>query len=99
MIFTDLIINKPCGLSPKMIEFKRAHLYNFNPVGIGAMAISSVVSILAFVGTFGDYPQSYSSLIALILALFFMPLLAFLTKGKYYIAHKSEQRFKENVAY
>jgi len=89
VIFTDLMINKPLGLSPKIIEFKRAHLYNFNPVGIGAMAISSFVSILAFVGYFGAYPQSYSSLIALILALVFTPLLAYLTKGKYYIARNS----------
>ena len=97
VIFTDLMINKPLGLSPKIIEFKRAHLYNFNPVGIGAMAISSSVSILAFTGYFGVYPQSYSSLIALVLALIFTPLFAYLTKGKYYIARKSNgEIFNDN---
>lgn len=95
VIFADLMINKPCGLSPKMIEFKRAHLYNFNPVGIGAMAISSIVSILAFIGVFGEYPQSYSSLIALSLALIFTPLLAYATKGQYYIARKSTLIFPD----
>ena len=34
----DLAVNKPLGLSPPGIEFKRAHLYDINPVGVGAMA-------------------------------------------------------------
>ena len=36
-IVADLVINKPLGLSPRHIEFKRAHLYDINPVGVGAM--------------------------------------------------------------
>jgi hypothetical protein len=47
-ICADLVINKPLRLSPSYIEFKRAHLYNFNPVGFGSMVVASVVSIVAF---------------------------------------------------
>ena len=36
-LVADLAINKPLGLSPAGIEFKRAHLYAVNPVGTGAM--------------------------------------------------------------
>ena len=36
-LVADLVINKPLGLSPPGIEFKRAHLYDINPVGVGAM--------------------------------------------------------------
>jgi hypothetical protein len=32
-LVADLVINKPLGWSPKTIEFKRAHLYDINPVG------------------------------------------------------------------
>jgi hypothetical protein len=39
-IVADLVINKPLGISPSYIEFKRAYLYNFNPVGFGSMAIA-----------------------------------------------------------
>mgnify|MGYP003693643459 CR=1 FL=1 len=49
----DLVINKPLGFSPKYIEFKRAHLYDINPVGVGALVISVVLSSLAFMGAFG----------------------------------------------
>ena len=33
-LVADLVINKPLGLSPAGIEFKRAHLYDVNPVGL-----------------------------------------------------------------
>ncbi|MGC9506187.1 purine-cytosine permease family protein [Baaleninema sp.] len=35
-LVADLVVNKPLGWSPSYIEFKRAHLYNINPVGFGA---------------------------------------------------------------
>ena len=41
---------KPLGLSPPGIEFKRAHLYDVNPVGVGAMLLASALSITAYLG-------------------------------------------------
>jgi purine-cytosine permease-like protein len=85
-LVADLVVNKPLKLSPPLIEFKRAHLYNFNPVGFGAMVVGSVVSILAFYNAFGAYPQAFSPFIALALAFVLSPVIAVATKGKYYIA-------------
>jgi hypothetical protein len=47
-VVADLVVNKPLGLSPQGIEFKRAHLYDINPVGVGAMGAASVLSMLAW---------------------------------------------------
>jgi purine-cytosine permease-like protein len=85
-VVADLVINKPLKLSPSYIEFKRAHLYNINPVGFGSMATASVVSVAAFFGAFGALPQAFSPFIALVLALTLSPLIAWATKGRYYIA-------------
>lgn len=85
-LVSDLVINKPLGLSPSYIEFKRAYLYNFNPVGFGSMATASLISILAFLGIFGVYAQAYAPFIALGIAFILAPILAVITKGKYYIA-------------
>ena len=52
-LVADLVINKPLGLRPQHMEFKRAHLYDINPVGVGAMTIATIVSISAFYGLFG----------------------------------------------
>jgi purine-cytosine permease-like protein len=86
-VTADLVINKPLlKLSPSYVEFKRAHLYNFNPVGFGAMMIASVISVLAFFGVFGVYAQAYSAFIALGVSFIMSPIIAIATKGKYYIA-------------
>jgi len=84
----DLILLKPLGISPPYIEFKRAHLYSINPVGFGAMTIASIVSIIFHFGFFGPYPQAFSALIALCLSFFLAPVIAVITKGKYYIARE-----------
>ncbi|WST79985.1 hypothetical protein OG762_39120 [Streptomyces sp. NBC_01136] len=85
-VVADLVINKPLGLSPKYIEFKRAYLHPVNPAGFGAMLVASVVSLVAFFGAFGDYGEAFSPFIALALAMALSPLIAWATKGKYYLA-------------
>ncbi|MCB5187144.1 response regulator [Methylobacillus caricis] len=87
-VVADLVINKPLGLSPKGIEFRRAYLYDINPVGVGAMVIASMLSVAAFFGLFGIEAEAFSAFIALGTALVVSPLIAWLTKGKYYIARK-----------
>lgn len=86
VVVADLVINKPLGLSPKGIEFKRSNLYDINPVGVGAMAIASVLSIAAFFGLFGVAVQPFASFIAIVSALIASPLIAWLTGGRYYLA-------------
>jgi len=87
-IVADLCINKPLGLSPKRIEFKRAHLYDVNPVGVGAMLFATGAAILSYGGTFGIYAQSLAPLVALVTALVSAPAIAYATGGKYYLARK-----------
>ncbi|MEO8156104.1 MAG: hybrid sensor histidine kinase/response regulator, partial [Rhizobacter sp.] len=88
-VVADLVINKPLGLSPPGIEFKRAHLYDVNPVGVGAMGAASVLSIAAYLGVFGPMAEAFSALIALITAMVTSPLIAWATQGRYYIARRS----------
>jgi signal transduction histidine kinase/CheY-like chemotaxis protein len=89
-VVADLVINKPLGLSPAGIEFKRAHLYDINPVGVGAMALASALSVAAYLGVFGPTAQAFSALVALVTAMVTSPVLAWTTRGRYYIARKSE---------
>jgi purine-cytosine permease-like protein len=94
-LVADLIVNKPLGLSPSYIEFKRAHLYNFNPVGFGSMMVGSIVSVIAFFGFMGEAAQAFSTFIALGLAFVLSPIIAYVTKGKYYIA-REDVTFRDN---
>ena len=97
-LVADLVINKPLGYSPKHIEFKRAHLYDINPVGIGAMVSGSALGILSYVGLFGDLAQALSPYIALLTAFVVSPLIASATNGRYYIARTATVLSGENDA-
>ncbi|WP_426145145.1 hybrid sensor histidine kinase/response regulator [Polaromonas sp. DSR2-3-2] len=97
-VVADLVINKPLGLSPKGIEFKRAHLYDINPVGVGAMALASLLSITAHLGLYGELAQAFSAVIAMTTAFVAAPLIAWATKGRYYIARNSDSALYQRQA-
>jgi signal transduction histidine kinase/CheY-like chemotaxis protein/purine-cytosine permease-like protein len=87
-LVADLVINKPLGFSPAYIEFRRAYLYNINPVGVGATLIASVVSIIAFCGLLGDTARAFAPFIALLTSMALAPAIAWATGGKYYLARE-----------
>ncbi len=93
-LVADLVVNKPLGLRPQQIEFKRAHLYDINPVGVGAMTIATIVSISAFYGLFGPTAKALSAFVALAVAFVTAPLIAWATDGKYYIARKPKRSWQ-----
>ena len=98
-VVADLVVNKPLGLSPKGIEFKRAHLYDINPVGVGAMGAASVLSMAAYLGAFGPMAQAFSAVIAMAVAFVTAPLIAWATKGRYYIARAATADVSEAGSY
>ena len=83
-LVADLVINKPLGLSPPHIEFKRAYLPDINPVGVFSTMLASIISIAAYVGVFGELLQAFSAAIALCIAFISAPLIAWKTGGRYY---------------
>ncbi|WP_437772688.1 purine-cytosine permease family protein [Arthrobacter sp. KNU40] len=85
-VASDIAINKYLlKISPKVPEFRRGMLYAVNPVGFVSMLVSAVVSIAVFFGAFGSAVQPYSPIFAVGLALVLPPVLALLTRGKYYL--------------
>jgi signal transduction histidine kinase/CheY-like chemotaxis protein len=92
-LVADLVINKPLGLSPPGIEFKRAHLYDINPVGVGAMVAATAAGITAMSGLLGVTLQSLSAFVALAVAFVMAPVIAAATKGRFYIARTPRQNW------
>jgi signal transduction histidine kinase/purine-cytosine permease-like protein len=97
-VVADLVINKPLGLSPPGIEFKRAYLYDVNPVGVGAMALASAVSVAAYMGLLGPFLQSFSAVAGMATALIASPLIAYGTAGRYYLARPAQAQAPADVA-
>ncbi len=92
-ISADLFVNKRLGLSPPGIEFKRAHLYDINPVGCGTMFLSATIALAAHFGAFGALLASLSTFVTLI-AFLISPLIAWWSDGKFYLARKPRQSWK-----
>jgi signal transduction histidine kinase/purine-cytosine permease-like protein/ActR/RegA family two-component response regulator len=89
-IVADLGINKPLGLSPPGIEFARAHLWDVNPVGVGSMALATVLALFAATGQFGEIARAFAPFVALAVALVTAPAIAWATKGRHYLARTPE---------
>lgn len=85
----DLLINKPLGLSPSFVEFKRAHLYDINPVGVGSMILASSMGLLCYLGAFGEVTAQLSHFVSLAVCFVSVPAIAILTKSRFYLARQS----------
>lgn len=97
-LVADLVINKPLGLSPPFIEFKRAHLYDINPVGVGAMVLATIAGVVALTGALSMLLQSLAAFVALTVAFITAPAIAYATKGAYYIARKPQRDWSGQTA-
>ncbi|MFI5560166.1 purine-cytosine permease family protein [Amycolatopsis japonica] len=85
-VATDIAINKfVLGLSPKQPEFRRGMLFAVNPVGVVAFLGSSLLSISVYFGLFGAGLRPYSPLVAVVVAIVLTPLMAVLTRGRFYL--------------
>lgn len=85
-LVADLAVLKRTGVSPPYIEFKRAHLYDINPVGCGATLIAAVVALLAYAGAFGAWGRAFFGFIALGVSFASAIAIAYATRGRWYIA-------------
>jgi signal transduction histidine kinase/CheY-like chemotaxis protein len=92
-LVADLVVNKPLGLSPPHIEFKRAHLYDINPVGVGAMVVATALAMAAYSGAFGTVIRAFTPFVALLAAFVTAPAIAYATEGKYYLARRPRRNW------
>ncbi|WP_405812868.1 allantoin permease [Streptomyces sp. NBC_01390] len=85
-VATDIGVNKYLlKLSPLQPEFRRGMLYAVNPVGVVAFVAASGLSIAMYFHALGDTLQPYSPVAAAVIAFVLTPLMAVVTKGKYYL--------------
>jgi len=90
-IVADLVINKPLGLSPWHIEFRRGHLYDINPVGVVSMLIASSIGIAANLGIFGLLAEAMAAFLSLLIPFITVPLIAHWTKGRFYLCRPEQE--------
>ena len=87
-LVADLVINKPLGWSPRGIEFRRAYLPDLNPVGLCATLLATIVALVAHAGVLGKLAAAWSPFLALAVAMVASPVLARVTRGRFYLARQ-----------
>jgi purine-cytosine permease-like protein len=90
-ISADIAINKYLlKLSPRFPEFRRGMLHDWNPVGLTSVGLASLLSLACFAGLFGPEMQPFSVLIAIGVAIVVTPLMAIVTRGRFYLRRRSD---------
>ncbi len=97
-LVADLAVNKPLGLSPRHIEFKRAHSYDVNPVGLGAMLLACAASIPATLGLYGATAHALAPFLSLGVSFVAAPVIAAATRGRYYLARAPREDWRGREA-
>ncbi len=87
-LVADLVVNKRVGWSPPGIEFKRAHLPDINPVGVGAMSLGAAAGVAAYAGLLGAALAAFGPFLAFGVAFAAAPAIAWRTGGRTYLARK-----------
>ncbi|HBS2509216.1 TPA: response regulator [Klebsiella variicola subsp. variicola] len=90
-VVADLTLNKWLKLRPAEIEFRRAYLYDINPVGIGSMTLAMLCGLSAWMGWLGHPLQVFASMLSLCLTFITAPFIAWLTRGRYYFSRTPVQ--------
>ncbi|MFI0904396.1 purine-cytosine permease family protein [Streptomyces sioyaensis] len=90
-VATDIMVNKYLlKLSPQAPEFRRGMLYAVNPVGVVSFTAASGLSIALYFHALGDALQPYSPVAAALIAFVLTPVLAVLTKGRFYLRRTTD---------
>ncbi|WP_406246495.1 allantoin permease [Streptomyces anulatus] len=90
-VATDIGVNKYLlKLSPHAPEFRRGMLYAVNPVGVTSFTAASGLSIAMYFHAFGDTLQPYSPVAAVVIAFVLTPVMAVVTRGKYYLRRSDD---------
>jgi hypothetical protein len=77
-------------LSPQAPEFRRGMLHAVNPVGVVSFTAASGLSIALYFHALGDALQPYSPVAAALIAFVLTPLMAVLTKGRFYLRRTTD---------
>ncbi|WP_010096322.1 purine-cytosine permease family protein [Ornithinibacillus scapharcae] len=97
ILVTDaIVVKKLLKIGPGYYEFRQHNLYKWNPVGVTALIVSSVLGTIAALGFIGEFLQSTAAFFAAILATILTVILAVMTKGKYYVRKEVTDIDKED---
>ncbi|MFC0015029.1 MULTISPECIES: cytosine permease [Allobacillus] len=95
LVADAVIVKKILKIGPGYYEARQENLHKWNPVGVGALVISTTLGTIAALGFIGPFLQSTAAFFASVLAAILTVVIAIATKGKYYISEEANDIEKE----
>ena len=95
LVADAVIVKKILKIGPGYYEARQENLHKWNPVGVGALVISTTLGTIAALGFIGPFLQSTAAFFASVLAAILTVVIAIATKGKYYISEEATDIEKE----
>jgi len=95
LVSDAIFVKKLLKIGPGYYEARQENLHKWNPVGVGALLISSILGTIAALGFMGTFLQSTAAFFAAILASILTVVLAIITKGKYYTKQEAKDIARE----
>lgn len=96
VIADAFVVKKMLKLGPDYFEYRQEYLYAWNPVGVIALIISSIVGTIAAFGLMGPFLEGFAAFFAGLMAFFLTVIVAVFTKAKYYIKEFPSDKRKAN---
>ncbi|MGM8212184.1 purine-cytosine permease family protein [Virgibacillus sp. W0430] len=99
ILVTDaLVVKKFLKIGPNYYEERQNNLHKWNPVGVVSLTVASVLGTVAALGFMGVFLQNTAAFFAAILASILTVIVAYITKGAYYIrSSESDLSKKEYI--
>ena len=97
VLVTDaFVVKKILKIGPGYYESRQFNLFKWNPVGVIALVVPTIIGTIAALGFMGTFLQSTAAFFALILASILTVVLAVATRGKYYMREETGDIPKED---
>lgn len=91
-VVTDIyVVRRWLKLVPETFEHRRGYLRDWNPVGVTALIVASIVGCLFAFGLAGPFWAGVSAFVAGVIAAIIHTVLALATQGRYYQARQHEE--------
>ncbi|WP_072710213.1 purine-cytosine permease family protein [Lacicoccus alkaliphilus] len=90
ILVTDaLVVKKLLRIGPGYYEARQSNLFRWNPVGVTALVVSSLLGTIAALGFMGEFLESTAAFFASVLAAILTVAVALATKGHFYIRNET----------
>ena len=89
LISDAFIVKKVLKIGPTYYEHRQKNLFKWNPVGVVAFVVASILGSIAGFGYMGMFLQNTSAFFSFIIAFVVTIIMAIATKGKYYVREEA----------